>query len=97
MYLRNRTAATISKTPVTIAHGSIVGTCSFIGPLTGAVLILVVAAFSGFAHLLWLVIFLIAYRLFQDYVLNPLLMSSGVQLNPSVRLDVARLARIKRR
>jgi predicted PurR-regulated permease PerM len=53
-----------------------------IGPLTAAVLILGVAAISGFAHLLWLVIFLVAYRLFQDYVLNPVLISSGVQLNP---------------
>jgi predicted PurR-regulated permease PerM len=53
-----------------------------VGPLTAAVLVLGMAVFSGFPHLLWLVLFLICYRLFQDYVLNPLLMSSAAQLNP---------------
>jgi predicted PurR-regulated permease PerM len=53
-----------------------------LGPLTAAVLTLAVAAWSGFPHLLGLVLFLVAHRLFQDYVLNPFLMSSGVQLNP---------------
>jgi predicted PurR-regulated permease PerM len=57
-----------------------------VGPLTGATVILLVAAFSGYHHLLWIVIFLLVYRFFQDYVLNPLLMGSGVELHPVVVL-----------
>ena len=41
-----------------------------------------VAVFSGYPHLLWLVIFIGLYRLFQDYVLNPYLMSEGVEVSP---------------
>jgi predicted PurR-regulated permease PerM len=53
-----------------------------IGPLTGAALILVVAAISGYPHVLWLVLILGVYRVFQDYVLNPFLMSAGVEVHP---------------
>ncbi len=53
-----------------------------IGPLTGAVTILLVSLFGGYQHVFWLLLFLIVYRLFQDYVLNPLLMSSGVEVHP---------------
>lgn len=53
-----------------------------IGPLSGAVIVLLVAAFSGYGHLVWLLLFLILYRIFQDYVLSPMLMSAGVALHP---------------
>jgi len=53
-----------------------------LGPLIAAATILLVAGFSGYPHLLWILIFLAAYRLFQDYVLQPYLMSSGVALHP---------------
>ncbi|MFL9890987.1 AI-2E family transporter [Paraburkholderia sp. RL17-383-BIF-A] len=54
----------------------------FAGPLGAVAITLVVAVFSGYAHLLWLVIFIALYRLFQDYVLNPYLMSEGVEVSP---------------
>jgi predicted PurR-regulated permease PerM len=53
-----------------------------LGPLTASAAILLVAGFSGYQHLLGIVIFLALYRLFQDYVLQPYLMSSGVALHP---------------
>jgi predicted PurR-regulated permease PerM len=54
-----------------------------LGPLTAAVTIVLVAALSGHASLiLWVLLFLGGYRLFQDYVLQPYLMSSGVALHP---------------
>jgi len=53
-----------------------------IGPLTGAVTILLVSLFGGYQHVFWLLLFLIFYRIFQDYVLNPILMSSGVEVHP---------------
>ncbi|MFJ3047043.1 AI-2E family transporter [Herbaspirillum chlorophenolicum] len=54
----------------------------FAGPLAASVAALVVAGFSGYDHLLWLFGFIIGYRLFQDYVLNPYLMSEGVEVSP---------------
>src|SRR5690606_34709195 len=56
----------------------------FIGPLIGTLMILAVAAFTGFPHIWWILIFFGAYRAFQDYVLQPYLMSAGVQLHPLV-------------
>jgi predicted PurR-regulated permease PerM len=54
----------------------------FIGPLTAAVTIVAVAAFSGYAHLLWVAGFILVYRIFQDYILSPYLMSEGMEMSP---------------
>ena len=53
-----------------------------VGPLVGAITILLVSAANGYPHLLVLGIFFVLYRIFQDYVLNPYLMSAGVELHP---------------
>jgi len=52
------------------------------GPLVAAVVILLVSGLAGYPNLLWLVVFLIVFRLFQDYVVNPHLMSAGVAIHP---------------
>ncbi|GAB7125579.1 AI-2E family transporter [Silvimonas sp. JCM 19000] len=54
----------------------------FAGPLAAAGLAIVVAGFSGYAHMWWLIVFIGCYRMFQDYVLNPFLMSEGVEVSP---------------
>lgn len=54
----------------------------FVGPLIAVIGVLLVSAFSGYAHLLWLLGFIVAYRIFQDYVLNPYLMSAGIEVSP---------------
>lgn len=54
------------------------------GPLVAAVSIISVAVISGYAHVWWLVVFLLAYRIFQDYMLNPYLMSEGVNVPPII-------------
>jgi predicted PurR-regulated permease PerM len=54
----------------------------FFGPLTAAGVILAVSGFSGYEHLLWLMAFILAYRIFQDYVLGPYLMSAGLEVSP---------------
>ena len=41
-----------------------------------------VAGLSGFHHLLWIFFFLAVFRVFQDYVLSPHLLSSGTELHP---------------
>jgi predicted PurR-regulated permease PerM len=52
-----------------------------IGPLTAAVIIIVVTAVSG-SHVVAIIAFLIVYRMFQDYLLSPYLMGAGVELHP---------------
>ncbi len=52
-----------------------------IGPLVAIAVILLVTLVAG-AHFWALVIFIVAYRMFQDYFLSPHLMGQGVQLHP---------------
>ena len=52
-----------------------------IGPLVAGTCIVIVAGVAG-DHLLVVVIFLLAFRLFQDYVLSPQIMGQGVELHP---------------
>jgi predicted PurR-regulated permease PerM len=54
----------------------------FIGPVIGMTIAILVGAFTGFPHLLWIVIFVLAYQVFQNYVIQPLVMSSGVEVHP---------------
>ncbi|WP_394780567.1 AI-2E family transporter [Undibacterium sp.] len=54
----------------------------FAGPLAAVAIAVAVSAFSGYPHLVWLLGFIFAYRMFQDYVLNPMLMSEGVEVSP---------------
>jgi predicted PurR-regulated permease PerM len=63
-----------------------------IGPLVAAASILLVAAVAGAhvvgghvvagEHLLAILIFLIIFRMFQDYVISPQIMGQGVELHP---------------
>jgi predicted PurR-regulated permease PerM len=53
-----------------------------LGPLAGSAIIIAVSAISGFPHIVLLVVFLIVFRLVQDYVISPQLMSSGVEVHP---------------
>ena len=71
--------------PYPLLLGALAGALEFIplvGPLAAALIIVAVSAASGFAHVWWVVIWLGLYRLFQDYVLSPHLMSQGVELHP---------------
>jgi predicted PurR-regulated permease PerM len=61
------------------------GTLEFIpviGPAAALVVILVVSGSTGTGGLVWIIVFWMLYRVFQDYVLNPYLMSSGVEIHP---------------
>jgi predicted PurR-regulated permease PerM len=53
-----------------------------LGPLVAAASIIGVALFSGYEHVGWVIAFIGAYRVFQDYMLNPYLMSEGVDVPP---------------
>jgi predicted PurR-regulated permease PerM len=53
-----------------------------LGWISGGVIAVAVAGFSGYDHLGWMIIFILVYRIFQDYVLQPYLMSAGIELHP---------------
>jgi len=53
-----------------------------IGPAAALVIILVVSSATGAGGAVWIIVFWVANRVFQDYVLNPFLMSSGVEIHP---------------
>ena len=53
-----------------------------VGPLSAGITAVLVAGLSGHEHVGWLVVFLVIYRLFLDYVLQPWLMSEGIELHP---------------
>jgi len=71
--------------PYALLLSALAGLLEFIpvvGPFIAAILILLVSGFSGYPHLFWILLFLGIYRIFQDYVLSPRLMSAGMQLHP---------------
>jgi predicted PurR-regulated permease PerM len=76
----------IMHAPYQLLLAGISGALEFlpgIGPAISLALLLIVCGISGFTGgLLWIVVFWVGLRLFQDYVVNPLLMSAGVQLHP---------------
>lgn len=71
--------------PYAILLATVAGVLELIpvfGPLVAAISIVLVAGLSGFGHVVMILIFLAGYRIFQDYILSPHLMSSGVELHP---------------
>jgi predicted PurR-regulated permease PerM len=75
----------VTHVPYALLLAAVAGLLEFIpmiGPFSAAVIVIVVSAFSGYPHLLWILTFLAVYRLFQDYVLSPRLMSRGMELHP---------------
>jgi predicted PurR-regulated permease PerM len=76
---------TLLGMPYGLLLASLAGALEFIpvvGPATAAALIVLVAAVSGFGHVLLILAFLAGYRIFQDYILYPRLISAGAALHP---------------
>jgi len=55
-----------------------------VGPITAGITIVSVALFSGFAHPWLLALFIVIWRLVQDYVSSPHIMGRGVELHPGL-------------
>lgn len=75
---------TIMGVPYSVLLAAIAAMLEFIpivGPLTAAVIIILVAAISS-SHLVAVLIFLAIYRVIQDYVISPNLMGRGVEVHP---------------
>jgi predicted PurR-regulated permease PerM len=62
--------------------GGILEFIPVVGPLVAAALILSVALLTGYSHWLVLLLFLIAWRLIQDYVVSPRIMGKSMELHP---------------
>jgi predicted PurR-regulated permease PerM len=82
------TAYSIFLTIIGIPYGILLGTLAavlefipMIGPLSGVAIVMIVAAASG-GPVLAVLIFAVAFRLFQDYFASPHLMGRGVELHP---------------
>jgi len=77
-------AFSIMGVPYSVLLAAMGGLLEFIpmlGPLTAGILIVALSALSG-APVVGVVIFLLAFRVCQDYILSPHLMGQGVQLHP---------------
>jgi predicted PurR-regulated permease PerM len=77
-------AFSILRVPFGVLLAALAGMLEFIpmiGPLVAVLTIVLVAGVSGI-NVLVILIFLAAYRLFQDYILSPHLMGRGVEVHP---------------
>jgi predicted PurR-regulated permease PerM len=75
---------TIIGVPYGVLLAAVGGLLEFIpmvGPLTASTMIIVVALVAN-ANMLAILIFLVLYRMFQDYFVSPHLMGQGVELHP---------------
>lgn len=75
----------VLRYPYEVLLAGLAGVCEFIpvfGPAAVLAIMLIVFAVTQSGGLLWIIIFWGCYRVFQDYMLNPYLMSAGVELHP---------------
>ncbi len=75
----------VMRYPYELLLAGVSGVLEFIpviGPAAALIILLIVSIASGSGGLLWILIFWGCFRVFQDYVLNPFLMSAGVELHP---------------
>jgi predicted PurR-regulated permease PerM len=75
----------LMRYPYELLLSGLAGVLEFIpvfGPAVAVAIILIVAGVTGSGGLLWILLFFAVYRVFQDYMLNPYLMSAGVEIHP---------------
>jgi predicted PurR-regulated permease PerM len=71
--------------PYALLLATLAGVLEFIplvGPLSAGGIVLLACSVAGYAHVLWLLIFLVVWRIIQDYVNMPWVLGSGVALHP---------------
>ena len=73
------------QVPYALMLGTLGGILEFIpvvGPLVATLLITGVALLTGFRHWVIVLMFLIAWRLLQDYIVSPRIMGKTMELHP---------------
>jgi len=76
---------TLTGSHYSVLLGGIAALLEFIpavGPFSAVVAILLVSAFSGYTQWALLLLFFAVYRLALDYILQPMLLSSGMRIHP---------------
>jgi predicted PurR-regulated permease PerM len=79
----------ILRVPYAMVLGTAGGVLEFVpivGPLVAGIAMVVVAVLAGYSYWPWLLLFLIVWRLVQDYVIAPRIMGDSVQLHPLAAL-----------
>ncbi len=79
----------ILRVPYAMVLGTAGGVLEFVpivGPLVAGVAMVMVAVLAGYPYWPWLLLFLIVWRLVQDYVIAPRIMGDSVQLHPLAAL-----------
>jgi predicted PurR-regulated permease PerM len=79
----------VLRVPYAMVLGVSGGVLEFIpivGPLLAGVAMVAVAVLAGYSHWPVLVVFLVVWRLVQDYVISPRVMGGSVQLHPLAAL-----------
>jgi predicted PurR-regulated permease PerM len=77
------------RVPYALVLGTAGGVLEFVpvvGPLVAGVAMMLVAVLAGYSHWPWLLVFLIVWRLIQDYVISPRVMGASVELHPLAAL-----------
>jgi predicted PurR-regulated permease PerM len=75
----------IMHVPYALMLGTAGGLLEFVpvvGPLVASVLIIGVALLTGYQHWVIVLVFLVAWRLIQDYVVSPRVMGQTMELHP---------------
>ncbi|MGH9467040.1 MAG: AI-2E family transporter [Terriglobales bacterium] len=73
------------RLPYAVALGITAGLLDFIpmvGPLIGAVMVIAIAFFAGYPHVVLVILFIGAWRVVMDYYLSPNMFGQRVQLHP---------------
>jgi predicted PurR-regulated permease PerM len=79
----------IMRVPYAMVLGTAGGALEFVpivGPLLAGVAMVVVAVLAGYSYWPLLMLFLVVWRLIQDYVISPRVMGGSVQLHPLAAL-----------
>ena len=77
------------RVPYALMLGTAGGALEFVpvvGPLVAGVSMIVVAILTGYPHWPFLILFLIFWRMVQDYVISPRIMGASVELHPLAAL-----------
>ena len=77
------------RVPYALMLGTAGGAMEFIpvaGPLVAGAAMMGVAVLAGYAHWAFLLLFLLVWRLIQDYVISPRVMGGSVELHPLAAL-----------
>jgi predicted PurR-regulated permease PerM len=79
----------LMRVPYSFVLGPVAGFLEFIpvvGPAIAAVSVVAISVLGGYAHPVWLIVFLAVWRLLQDYVTAPRVLGESLEINPLLQI-----------